>query len=104
MLRGRKVSDDTLVEIAVLGAFCCTGDGNCFYRAFIVALIEDLAATHSRRHYAQIYQALHQYCHEVGNWAEISSRHYRYAREGYKMLKVFAHGLTYVHQHACMFA
>lgn len=70
------------------GIVSCPGDGNCFYRAFVVGLLEELAARHTRRQYAEVLLAIKNYIKEISDWRDIDDRYFQYAAKGFKYIKV----------------
>lgn len=64
------------------------GDGNCFYRALVVALLEDLALHHEQQRYVTSLHALRTQMRLARGWSAIDDDYWQYVKNGYDFLEV----------------
>ena len=65
-----------------------SGDGNCFYRAFIVAVMEDLCLNRSRAKCERLFGVFQKQKALLQAWQGINNAYYDQVRRGYYLLKV----------------
>ena len=64
---------DDKVGISRLRLYCvCAGDGNCFYRAFLVALLEDVALSPATAKCTALLEAFTKLYMRLNQWSGIT--------------------------------
>ncbi len=67
---------------------CCVGDGNCFYRSFIAALLENLCQDPLQSHLETLSEAFDSQCKALLSCRDIDGKYKDLAVHGHRYLQV----------------
>ena len=64
------------------------GDGNCFYRALLVAILEDLAVSTRRAKHRRLLTVIAHQKLLLTSWQGIDDAYYKHVRTGYHYFRL----------------